>query len=235
MTENAEKPQDIAVLIPCYNEEAAIATVVNDFRAQLPGARICVFDNNSSDRTAEVAREAGAEVFDYGNNLRGEAVAGGFAGAFAYPGFVPAYIRPLFCEGKGPFRWVALSGDPEDIYRTDEAIMELFVGNKLTQGKIVAADGTGSAARLRDILADHLQRKGSLKRGGHFRRVGEELEAELNFDQIAIGFNVTYLLDALTAIEAENVLMELKDANSSCLISAERGGADRHVVMPLKL
>ena len=63
MTENAEKPQDIAVLIPCYNEEAAIATVVNDFRAQLPGARICVFDNNSSDRTAEVAREAGAEVW----------------------------------------------------------------------------------------------------------------------------------------------------------------------------
>ena len=63
MTENAEKPQDIAVLIPCYNEEAAIATVVNDFRAQLPDARICVFDNNSSDRTAEVAREAGAEVW----------------------------------------------------------------------------------------------------------------------------------------------------------------------------
>ena len=63
MTENAEKPQDIAVLIPCYNEEAAIATVVKDFRAQLPDARICVFDNNSSDRTAEVAREAGAEVW----------------------------------------------------------------------------------------------------------------------------------------------------------------------------
>lgn len=63
MTENADKPQDIAVLIPCYNEEAAIATVVKDFRAQLPGARICVFDNNSSDRTAEVAREAGAEVW----------------------------------------------------------------------------------------------------------------------------------------------------------------------------
>ena len=58
---------------------------------------------------------AGAEVFDYGNNLRGEAKAGGFADAFAYPGFVPAYIRPLFCEGLGPFRWVALSGDPADI------------------------------------------------------------------------------------------------------------------------
>jgi DNA polymerase-3 subunit beta len=63
----------------------------------------------------------------------------------------------------------------------------------------------------------------------------EELEAELNFDQIAIGFNVTYLLDALVAIEGETVIMELKDANSSCLISAETGGHDRHVVMPLKL
>src|SRR5437763_1276028 len=60
-------------------------------------------------------RAAGAEVFDYGNNLRGEAREGGFADAFAYPGFVPAYLRPLFAEGKGPFRWVALSGDPADI------------------------------------------------------------------------------------------------------------------------
>ncbi len=68
----------------------------------------------------------GAEVFDYGNNLRQRAFDGGVQDAFEFPGFVPAYIRPLFCEGKGPFRWVALSGDPEDIYRTDEAIMELF-------------------------------------------------------------------------------------------------------------
>jgi urocanate hydratase len=68
----------------------------------------------------------GAEVFDYGNNLRQRAYDGGVKDAFEFPGFVPAYIRPLFCEGKGPFRWVALSGDPEDIYRTDEAIMELF-------------------------------------------------------------------------------------------------------------
>jgi urocanate hydratase len=70
--------------------------------------------------------DAGAEVFDYGNSLRGEAQLGGYARAFAYPGFVPAYIRPLFCEGKGPFRWVALSGDPADIARTDRAILELF-------------------------------------------------------------------------------------------------------------
>jgi urocanate hydratase len=68
----------------------------------------------------------GAEVFDYGNNLRQRAFDYGVKEAFSFPGFVPAYIRPLFCEGKGPFRWVALSGDPEDIYRTDEAILELF-------------------------------------------------------------------------------------------------------------
>jgi urocanate hydratase len=71
-------------------------------------------------------QDAGAEVFDYGNSLRGEAQLGGYDRAFAYPGFVPAYIRPLFCEGKGPFRWAALSGDPADIARTDRAILELF-------------------------------------------------------------------------------------------------------------
>ncbi len=68
----------------------------------------------------------GAEVFDYGNSLRAEAKLGGFQDAFAYPGFLPAYIRPLFCEGKGPFRWVALSGDPADIAATDEAVLEEF-------------------------------------------------------------------------------------------------------------
>ena len=71
-------------------------------------------------------QEAGAEVFDYGNNIRQMAFNQGVENAFDFPGFVPAYIRPLFCEGKGPFRWVALSGDPEDIYRTDEIILELF-------------------------------------------------------------------------------------------------------------
>ncbi len=70
--------------------------------------------------------DAGAEVFDYGNSLRAEALEGGFARAFDYPGFVPAYIRPLFCEGKGPFRWAALSGDPADIRATDEAVLDLF-------------------------------------------------------------------------------------------------------------
>src|SRR5689334_6877219 len=73
--------------------------------------------------------DAGAEVFDYGNSIRGEAQLGGFERAFAFPGFVPAYIRPLFCEGKGPFRWVALSGDPADIAATDRAILSLFPDN----------------------------------------------------------------------------------------------------------
>jgi urocanate hydratase len=74
-------------------------------------------------------QKMGAIVFDYGNNLRGQALAAGETHALDFPGFVPAYIRPLFCQGKGPFRWVALSGDPEDIYRTDEAILELFPHN----------------------------------------------------------------------------------------------------------
>src|SRR5918997_3803371 len=70
--------------------------------------------------------DAGAEVFDYGNSIRDEARQGGYDRAFDFPGFVPAYIRPLFCEGKGPFRWVALSGDPADIAATDRAVLELF-------------------------------------------------------------------------------------------------------------
>ncbi len=70
--------------------------------------------------------DAGAEVFDYGNSIRDEARQGGYGRAFDFPGFVPAYIRPLFCEGKGPFRWVALSGDPKDINVTDRAVMDLF-------------------------------------------------------------------------------------------------------------
>ena len=75
-------------------------------------------------------QDAGAEVFDYGNSIRDEARHAGFERAFDFPGFVPAYIRPLFCEGLGPFRWVALSGDPEDIRVTDEALKELFPENE---------------------------------------------------------------------------------------------------------
>jgi urocanate hydratase len=74
--------------------------------------------------------DKGAEVFDYGNSIRDEARKGGYDRAFAFPGFIPAYIRPLFCEGKGPFRWVALSGDPKDIHRTDKAVLDLFPDNE---------------------------------------------------------------------------------------------------------
>jgi urocanate hydratase len=77
--------------------------------------------------------DVGAEVFDYGNSIRDEARHGGYDRAFAFPGFVPAYIRPLFCEGKGPFRWAALSGNPNDIYATDKAVMELFGDNDRLQ------------------------------------------------------------------------------------------------------
>jgi urocanate hydratase len=83
--------------------------------------------------------DAGAEVFDYGNSIRDEARLGGFDRAFAFPGFVPAYIRPLFCEGKGPFRWAALSGDPADIAATDRAVLDLFPDNDHLQRWIRAA------------------------------------------------------------------------------------------------
>jgi urocanate hydratase len=91
-----------------------------------------VYERRSKESMAAQVRamlamqERGAVVFDYGNNLRAQAQEAGVANAFDYPGFVPAFIRPLFCEGKGPFRWVALSGDPADILRTDRAILELF-------------------------------------------------------------------------------------------------------------
>ena len=75
-------------------------------------------------------QDRGAEVFDYGNSIRGEAQLAGYDRAFAFPGFVPAYIRPLFCEGKGPFRWAALSGDPQDIAKTDRAVLDLFPENE---------------------------------------------------------------------------------------------------------
>jgi urocanate hydratase len=86
--------------------------------------------------------EAGSVVFDYGNNLRAGAELGGLAHdrAYAYPGFVPAFIRPLFCEGKGPFRWAALSGDPQDIYRTDRAVAELFPENERLQRWLALAE-----------------------------------------------------------------------------------------------
>ncbi|MEF8874067.1 MAG: urocanate hydratase [Candidatus Thermoplasmatota archaeon] len=81
-------------------------------------------------KTMVKMQDEGAITFDYGNNLRGQAYEAGFEEAFAYPGFVPAYIRPMFCEGRGPFRWMALSGDPQDILKTDEVVKELFPDNE---------------------------------------------------------------------------------------------------------
>ena len=108
------------------------AEISLDDAAALRGAQPDVYEARAKRSMAAHVRamlsfqDAGAVVFDYGNNLRAQAQEAGVANAFDYPGFVPAFIRPQFCEGRGPFRWVALSGDPEDIRRTDRAILELF-------------------------------------------------------------------------------------------------------------
>jgi urocanate hydratase len=105
-------PQDVAHLTPEEHTERARASMVAHVEAMVG------------------FMDAGAEVFDYGNSIRGEAQLGGYDRAFDFPGFVPAYIRPLFCEGKGPFRWAALSGDPADIAATDRAVLDLFPENE---------------------------------------------------------------------------------------------------------
>ncbi|HKI35949.1 MAG TPA: urocanate hydratase, partial [Gemmataceae bacterium] len=122
-------------------------------------------------------KRAGAVAFEYGNNIRAQAVEAGVADAFEIPGFVPEYIRPLFCEGKGPFRWVALSGDPEDIYRTDEAALRTFPGNealarwiKLARAKVhfqglparICWLGYGERAKL-GLRFNEMVRSGELK------------------------------------------------------------------------
>ncbi len=98
----------------------------------------------------------GSIVFDYGNNLRGQAKKAGYARAFDFPGFVPAYIRPLFCRGKGPFRWVALSGEPDDIRRTDQAILETFPGDSVPRA--LDPDGGGEGCLPRTSVAHLLAR-----------------------------------------------------------------------------
>ena len=118
-------------------------------------------------------QRAGAVVFDYGNNLRGQAETGGFKQAFSYPGFVPAYVRPLFCEGRGPFRWVALSGDPKDIHVTDEIVRKNFSYNKMLMRWIDLASeripfqglparvcwlGYGERAKFADIMNTYVKK-----------------------------------------------------------------------------
>ena len=119
-------------------------------------------------------QDAGAEVFDYGNSIRDEARKGGYDRAFEFPGFVPAYIRPLFCEGKGPFRWAALSGDPADIAATDRAILELFPGQRAPAQ--VDPDGGRAGALPGPARADLLAgvrraapRRPALQRDGRLR------------------------------------------------------------------
>ncbi|MGQ9674657.1 MAG: urocanate hydratase [Chloroflexota bacterium] len=122
-------------------------------------------------------QRGGSVVFDYGNNIRRQALDAGFAQAFEFPGFVVEYIRPLFCEGKGPFRWVALSGDPADIYRTDEALVELFPDNvalarwiNMARQKVkfqglparIGWLGYGERARF-GLVLNEMVRKGELK------------------------------------------------------------------------
>jgi urocanate hydratase len=122
-------------------------------------------------------QQRGAVTFDYGNNIRAQAVAAGVTAAFRIPGFVPEYIRPQFCEGRGPFRWVALSGDPEDIYRTDQAVLDTFPGDEsLTRWIRLARDkvhfqglparicwlGYGERARL-GLRFNDMVRRGELK------------------------------------------------------------------------
>jgi len=103
-----------------------------ELRKKDPGEYAKLAANTMTDhvRAMLTFKDRGAEVFDYGNNIRQRAFDNGLINAFDFPGFVPAYIRPLFCEGKGPFRWVALSGEKEDIYKTDQAIAELFPEDK---------------------------------------------------------------------------------------------------------
>ncbi len=118
-------------------------------------------------------KKAGSIVFDYGNNLRGQAQTGGLSNAFAYPGFVPEYVRPLFCEGRGPFRWAALSGDPKDIAITDEIVMKEFARNKSLVNWIKLAReripfqglparicwlGYGERARFADIMNSYIKK-----------------------------------------------------------------------------
>ena len=118
--------------------------------------------------------DAGAEVFDYGNSIRDEARQGGYERAFDFPGFVPAYIRPLFCEGKGPFRWAALSGDPADIAATDRAVLDLFPDNDhlhrwiraaREQGRVPGPAGPDLLARLRRARP----RRAAVQRDGRLR------------------------------------------------------------------
>ena len=124
LTDQTSAHDELNGYVPCsMSYQAALS-----LRAHNPEEYIARSMNTMADhvRLMIELKNRGAETFDYGNNLRGQALKAGVSNAFDFPGFVPAYIRPLFCEGQGPFRWVALSGKSEDIYRTDQAVLETF-------------------------------------------------------------------------------------------------------------
>jgi urocanate hydratase len=125
---------------------------VAELRARDPGEVVRRSKESMARQVAAMIalRRNGSHVFDYGNNLRAGAQEAGLADAFSYPGFVPAYIRPLFCEGQGPFRWAALSGAPEDIRRTDAALARLFPGKK---GLLRWLDLAGRKVRFQGLPA----------------------------------------------------------------------------------
>ena len=177
---------------------------------------------------------AGAEVFDYGNNLRGEALAGGFADAFAYPGFVPAYLRPLFCEGKGPFRWVALSGDPADIAATDAAVRDAFPDDALLQRWLELAPARvrfqGLPARIcwlglgeRDVAA---QRFNDLVRRGDVRAPVVIGRDHLDAGSVASPYRETEAMaDGSDAIADWPILNALLNASSGASwVAVHHGG-----------
>ncbi len=177
---------------------------------------------------------AGAQVFDYGNNLRGEALAGGLADAFAYPGFVPAYLRPLFCEGKGPFRWVALSGDPADIAATDAAVREAFPDDDLLQRWLELAPARvrfqGLPARIcwlglgeRDVAA---QRFNDLVRRGDVRAPVVIGRDHLDAGSVASPYRETEAMaDGSDAIADWPILNALLNASSGASwVAVHHGG-----------
>jgi urocanate hydratase len=135
LVERGVTPDVVTDQTPAHDPLMYVPEMALEEAVALRGADPARYQSLSAEAMARHCRamlamqKRGAVVFDYGNNLRQRAFDAGVKDAFDYPGFVPAYIRPLFCEGKGPFRWVALSGDPQDLYATDEAILELFPEN----------------------------------------------------------------------------------------------------------
>ena len=158
-----------------YIPEGLTVTEANRLRKKDPKGYITRAYESMVKHCAAMVKfqKAGSIVFDYGNNLRGQAETGGLKNAFAYPGFVPEYIRPLFCEGRGPFRWVALSGDPKDIHITDQIVKEHFSYNKgLMRWIDLAAEripfqglparvcwlGYGERAKFADIMNSYIKK-----------------------------------------------------------------------------